>query len=58
MVKLYKELPSNLLGIEDAYTSYCFNEACYYIISRIEKGDEPVFKVKYNSFSDLYKQYK
>lgn len=57
MVKFYKKLPSELLGIEDCYTAYCFNEACTYIIARLEKGEEPTFNKKYNSFKDIYKHY-
>lgn len=57
MVKYYKVLPSELLDIEDPYTSYCFNEACTYILARLEKGDNPTFKKKYKSFTDIYKKY-
>ena len=50
-----------MMGIEDEYTAYCFDEACAYMIKRIENGDEPdfsVFKGKrhYSSFSEMYKQ--
>ena len=58
MVDSYKVLPSTLLGLTDEYTSYCFNEACLYILNRIKNGDEPQFKRKYTSFTDMYKQYK
>lgn len=57
MVKLYKTPPAELLGIEDCYTAYCFNEACTYILARLEKGETPTYKQPYTSFSDLYKQY-
>lgn len=51
-------LPSALLSDEmDEYTAYCFNEACAYIISKLQSGEEPVFRVKYKSFADLYSQY-
>lgn len=63
MSKLYDVRPSVLLDIPDAYTSYCFDEACAYITSRIKQGEEPSFEVKdeniekphYNSLSDMYK---
>ena len=49
--------PSTIFDIEDPYTAYCFNEACIYILRRIENGDEPMFEKHYKSFSDLYAQY-
>ena len=36
--------PSDLMGIEDAYTAFCFDEACAYIISKMHDGEEPVVK--------------
>lgn len=54
----YKVRPSTLLGSEiDEYTAYCFDEACAYIASRVDAGDEPQFEVHYSSFSALYSQY-
>ena len=50
--------PSTLFDIEDAYTAYCFDEACVYIIHQIEDGNEPRFKKHYKSFKDLYAQYR
>ena len=50
-------MPSELLGIEDCYTAYCFDEACAYILSRLEKGEQPVFTKTYTSFADMYKHY-
>lgn len=54
-----------MMAVEDEYTAYCFDEACFYILSMIKEGNKPRFtedgkkKVKghYSSFSDLYKQY-
>jgi len=63
MSKLYDVRPSVLLDIPDAYTSYCFDEACAYITSRIKDGEEPDFSVvennniekpHYNSLRDMY----
>ena len=48
--------PSTLLDITDSYTAYCFDEACTYIKEMINKGEEPVFEKKYNSFADMYKE--
>lgn len=65
MSKLYGERPSDIIGIEDDYTRYCFDEAVAYIISRIKDGENPNFIVKYDKgnlekphftkMSDLYK---
>lgn len=57
MTNTYKCLPSTFLGIYDPYTAFCFNEACAYIIQQMEKGEEPSFKMKFNSFTDMYKHY-
>ena len=53
--KEYKCRPSELMDITDAYTAYCFDEACTYIKAMIDKGIEPIFKKKYSSFSEMYK---
>ena len=58
LVNIYKTRPSILLNITDPYTAYCLDEACAYIIGQLEKGNEPQFKKKYSSFSDIYSQYK
>lgn len=50
--------PSALLGLDDPYTAYCFDEACAYIRARVDKGEELCFKKKYKSFSDIYKEYR
>lgn len=65
MSKLYNVRPSYIIGIEDEYTQYCFDEAVAYIISRIKDGKNPNFSIKYNKgtvekphyskMSDLYK---
>lgn len=57
MVKRYNSRPSELMSIEDDYTSYCFDEACAFILGELEAGKEIQFKKKYNSFSQLYAQY-
>lgn len=56
----YKSVrPSELMGIEDVYTAYCFDEAITYIRSRLAKGDKIVNKSnkKCKSFSELYSKY-
>lgn len=62
MAKLYKCRPSDILGIVDVYTAYCLDEACAYIISKIQKGEEPDFNIQkeslekrhYSSLRDMY----
>lgn len=48
MSKLYRVRPSELVGIVDTYTAFCFDEACAYITSRIKDGEQPDFTVKEN----------
>lgn len=43
------------MDVSDPYTAYCLDEAVAYIIARIEAGEEPRFKQKYKSMSDLYR---
>lgn len=69
IIGVYKTLdmylrPSELLGIKDEYVAFCFDEACAYIIARIQGGEEPVYGNKdieqahgYSKPSDLYKKY-
>lgn len=58
--------PSELMDISDAYTAFCFDEACAYILKELKDGKEPIFKKgssndlensSYKSPSDLYKKY-
>lgn len=63
---MYQERPSNILGIDDEYTSFCFDEACAYIMSKIDNGENPKFVVENDSNninrkarlpSEIYKHY-
>ena len=59
MAKMYKVLPSQIVGIEDNYEAFCFNEACAYIRQQIEVYKlEPNFvkEKHYSSFRDFYKK--
>lgn len=49
--------PSDVICAEDEYTAFCFDEACSYILGRLEAGEEPHFKKEYKSFADIYKGY-
>lgn len=46
--------PSELLGVDDAYTAYCFDEACFYFEARLASGQKPVYESKAHSFSEFY----
>lgn len=63
MSRQYNCLPSEILGIKDSYTAFCFNEACSFIRAKLDSGEKPLYKTEqkkkeYNSFEDFYKQYK
>lgn len=58
--------PSDLMGIDDSYTAFCFDEACSYIVSQLKEGNEPIFKEgkdsngnakHYNNPSDFYRKF-
>lgn len=57
MSKRYACRPSTLFDITDPYTAYCFDEACAYILSEIEEGNEPDFRLKFSSFKEMYAYY-
>lgn len=43
----FKCLPSDVISIpkDDAYTRYCFDEACLYFLRRIENKETPHFAI-------------
>lgn len=44
MAKMYSCRPSALIGLEDPYTSFCFDEACAYIhMEIVENNKKPMF---------------
>lgn len=56
--------PSEVMGIVDGYTAFCFDEAVAYIITRMKEGEKPVMTVgsgnssaNYKKPSDLYSKY-
>lgn len=57
MSKMYTCRPSELVGLEEPYEAFCFDEACAYIYSKIESGEQPHFHKKYNSFKELYRDF-
>lgn len=59
--------PSEIMGIEDAYAAFCFDEACAVIIRRINDGETPIIRVgtgingevkHYSRPSEIYNTYK
>lgn len=55
--------PSEIMGIRDNYTAFCFDEACAFIVKQIKDGKEPIMRVEndnivYKKPSDLYRRYK
>ncbi len=36
MIKRYGQRPSTIIGVDDPYAAYCLDEACMYILCRIE----------------------
>ena len=57
--------PSELIGIDDVYTAFCFDEACAFIIKNLKDGLEPTITMNgpgeekgvYSKPYDLYKKY-
>ena len=57
VAKSYNVRPSQMMGISDTYTAYCFDEACAVIAQKIKDGEEPVEKTHYSTPSQLYSKY-
>ena len=66
MSKQYGCLPSVILGIEDGYTAFCFNEECCEILARLQNDEKPYYiehreqaeePKHYSNFKDFYKAY-
>ncbi|EQB3101460.1 hypothetical protein ACYIU4_002823 [Clostridium botulinum] len=39
--KQYRQRPSEIIGLTNDYEAFCFDEACSYIISKIQDEDAP-----------------
>ena len=39
----FRSKPSDILQMTDGYASYCFDEACCWILSQLEEGKRPFF---------------
>ena len=58
----YKQRPSAIMGIENTYEAYCFDEACAYIQQMLKDGNEIIRKrqeihTHYSTPSQLYAKY-
>lgn len=54
MSELYRCRPSELLCVHEEYAAWCLDEACMFVRTKIDDGEEPVFKKQYTSFSGIY----
>lgn len=66
MAKRYRQRPSNIIGVENEYASYCFDEACIFLYEALENkqelkfdsGDGPKKETKkpkhFSSMSEFY----
>lgn len=63
MSKKFSKQPSEILGIENSYDAFCFDEACVYIMYKLESGCEIKYQEEakeekhYQKLSDMYKDF-
>lgn len=52
-----------VMGIEDEYTAFCFDEACAFIVTKLQNKEEPIIRFEedhaksYSKPSDFYKKF-
>lgn len=51
------------MGIHDDYTAFCFDEACAFILAKMNDGEEPILKGEkpkksYSRPSEFYNKFK
>ncbi|WP_111921125.1 hypothetical protein [Clostridium cochlearium] len=39
--KQYKQRPSEIIGLTNDYEAFCFDEACIYIMNKMQEEDSP-----------------
>lgn len=39
--EIYNRLPSEILGCDDEYTAFCFDETCGYIVRKLKEKKVP-----------------
>ena len=58
MMNIYRCRPSELLHVEEEYAAWCLDEACAFVKMQIDDGNEPIFKKRYTSPSEMYSDLK
>lgn len=51
----YNKMPSEWFDDLNDYERYCFDEASYIVIHRLQSGEQIKVKKSYSNFSDYYK---
>lgn len=54
--------PSQLMGLNEEYLAFCFDEVCAFIINKMQEGEKPIIKINNESKpvskpSDVYNKY-
>ena len=50
LAQIYGCRPSHIVGLEEPYEAFCFDEACAFIKIQIDNGENPKFK-KINDYN-------
>ena len=58
LAKVQGKTPSEVMGIDDEYTAFCFDEACDYLVKRVLKGDDPRYEKKKKKVSSMAEYFK
>ena len=53
LAKQYQKRPREIIGVDDPYMAYCFDEACLYIQQKQESGQNAKYWHE-ATFEDLY----
>lgn len=46
---MYNRMPSEILRIKDEYTSFCFDEACMFLVDAIKNDKKLKFEENHNT---------
>ncbi len=53
---MYNKMPSEILRIKDEYTSFCFDEACMFLVDAIKNDKKLNFKENSNTSKENIKR--
>ncbi|PBF77959.1 hypothetical protein BGT97_00935 [Clostridioides difficile] len=53
---MYNKMPSEILRIKDEYTSFCFDEACMFLVDAIKNDKKLKFKENSNTSKENIKR--